>query len=564
MDRADGNLSLLRYGWTSTGSRERFFSWLTYWGPLLAALGLAAFVFHFLKHNLYVQTAGHASPPIITLAIAAVAISGIWLSPQQLTAAARIFYRVSSLLVGFYLVAGDVPLPSGADPAIVEWFGYASWLAFAAAVLSFWRPTLALLPFGILVMQKGLASQAWGLSITPTDWAPVVEATSFLLISATLTVGLSAVCTGIWRVQDEASAEPRLPLVDALVIVAIGIHFANYFWSGIEKATLDGGPLSWLLENRTDYLMKVATDSGFFSLTYGFPFSDPLRTLVTGSLLPLNAVTFVVQLACIAVFWRRSWIVALTLIYDLQHVMIFLLTGIFFWKWIIFNVALVAAASRLPSEKIPLLVGLLGAATCLLANHLFFVAKLGWYDTRAYNQLHMLAVVDDGREVPVPTNFFGPLSVSMAQMDYAYEWPDALNVGTWGSTTHDAQRRSALGCEVATGHSRGQKAGVRPLGDLLKEWHKVVLTKVNAAGHLNYDLYPHHIWSDPRRFKEFSALDLHKVVGYRVVLEKKCLDGVADGTPILLAKGERLVSIAPSPTFASDGDNATITTGSIK
>lgn len=352
-----------------------------------------------------------------------------------------------------------------------------------------------------------------------------------------------------------------MPVVDALVIVAIGIHFANYFWSGIEKATLDGGTLSWLLENRTDYLMMVAADSGFFSLAYGLPFSDLLRTIVTGGVLPLNAVTFFVQLACIAVFWRRSWIIALTLVYDLQHTSIFLLTGIFFWKWIIFNLAVVVAASRLHREKIPFLVGFLGFGTCLLANQLFFVANLGWYDTRAYNQLHMLAVVEDGREVPVPSNFFGPLSVSMAQMDYAYEWPDALNVGTWGSTTHDAQRRRASDCNVSARHKRAANAGVRPVGDLLKEWHKVVLAKVDATGHLNYDLYPHHIWSDRRRFREFSGLDLNKVVGYRIVLEKKCLDEFAGRSPILLAKGERLVSIA---LRANDGDGTAITTGSIK
>lgn len=156
MDRIYVYPSLLRNGWISVASRERFFSWLRYWGPLLVALGLAAIAFNFLKHCLYEHIASHASPAIITLGISTAAISGIWLSPHQLTPAARIFYRVSSLLVGFYLIAGDVPMPTGADAAIVEWFNYASLLALAAAVLSFWRPTLALIPFGLLVMQKGL------------------------------------------------------------------------------------------------------------------------------------------------------------------------------------------------------------------------------------------------------------------------------------------------------------------------------------------------------------------------------------------------------------------------
>lgn len=534
-------------------ARDRWLPLLAYWGPLLFGLLLAVLAFRTLKHDLYAGIADQVSPNFLTLGIVAVALAGIWLSPRQFTPASLIFYRTSSLLIGLYLALGSVPMPDDASPQMASWFAYAPWLAVSASVLSIWRPTLAFVPFGVLVMQKSFTAHIWGISVTPTDWAPIVESTSFLLISLAMVVGLRGAMTKLVAIPDLSSDDSRLRLPDALVIVAIGIHFANYFWSGMEKATLDGGPFSWLLENRTDVLLDVANEAGFFTLSYGLPFSGLVHALAMKLVLPINLITISAQLACVLVFWRRSWIAGLTLLYDLQHITIFLLTGIFFWKWIIFNLALVAAISRIDREKIPLGVGILGLTACLGAGQLFFVANLGWYDTRSFNYFHVLALTDDGREIAVPTNFFGPMSVTMAQMDSAYDWPDAFRTGTWGTTSHYDKRQAGMTCTLPP--DRAAAPTKSPVAAMIPRWHAVMLRKAGDDGHFAYDIYPHHIWSDPRRFQEFAALDLRRITAYRLVRETKCLDGGNEfGGPRLVTRVETLVPAgqitAASPAVA--------------
>lgn len=531
--------------WASTlfGDHTRLKPALTYWLALLLGLLLAVLAFKFLKHELYVGINERTSPPMLTLWTCLVAVAGIWLSPRMLTPSALIFYRTSSLLVGAYLVTGSVPLPDGTPEEIVNWFSYAPWVALIAAVGSIWRPSLSFVPFALLLIHKGLTAQAWGTAITPTDWAPVVESTSFLLLSSVLVIALRELGTRLTASDPAEVGRGRMQLVDALVIVSIGIHFANYFWSGMEKVMLDGGPFTWLLENRTDVLVDVAHEAGFFTIAYGFPFSGIVHTLATQLLLPINGITLCAQLACVTVFWRRSWIVALTLLYDLQHITIFLLTGIFFWKWIIFNLALVAAVSRIDREKIPLPVGALGLAMCLGAGQLFFVANLGWYDSRAFNHFHVVAVVDDGREVAVPSNFFGPLSVMMAQMDPASSWDGSFPTGTWGTTASHDKMKQAMACNLAA--DRSAKHDDAAIKAIISRWHGLMLRQVGVRGNVLYDVYPHHIWSDPRRFDQFASLDLRHVTGYRLVRESKCLDGSGEfGGPQLVSRVETLVPTA--------------------
>jgi hypothetical protein len=515
-----------------------------YWAVVCVGLVGAAGTFFELKHALIEALARQTSPYILTIFILLVALTGSWLRAADLTAPARILYRTSSALISVYLFASYVPMLSTTPADISAWFKYAPHIGIAAAALSFWLPTFALVPFGFLVMQKALTSQIWHIPISPTDWLPIVESTSFLLISASFLTALIRLVTAITGFNTTMIQGGRMRLPDVLVIVTVGIHFANYEWSAFEKVLLDGGPLSWVLHNRTDVLIDVAVESGFITVGYGFPFSSFVRDLATQSVLPLNAMTLIIQIACVFVFWRRALIVVLTLLFDVTHITIFALTGIFFWKWIIFNFAIVAAVSRIDRSKIPFAVGALGLLACLTAGKIFFVAKLGWYDTRSFNHFYVLAVTDDGREINVPTNFFGPASVAMAQMDYAHAWPDALPTGTWGATTNFNVMKAGMACTLLTDQPASHDISIADVAHFIDNWHSAMLAEANPQGRILYDIYPHHIWSDPRRYKEFAALDLRQVIGYKVRRDSGCIDtNNRFGRPKPISRAETFVAI---------------------
>ena len=50
-----------------------------------------------------------------------------------------------------------------------------------------------------------------------------------------------------------------------------------------------------------------------------------------------------------------------------------------------------------------------------------------------------------------------------------------------------------------------------------------MLTKVNDRGLINYDLFPHHMWSNPFLFEEFYALDKREITSYNINIDTICL-----------------------------------------
>ena len=52
--------------------------------------------------------------------------------------------------------------------------------------------------------------------------------------------------------------------------------------------------------------------------------------------------------------------------------------------------------------------------------------------------------------------------------------------------------------------------------------HTYILEAINKEGVINYDLYPHHIWSVPSHFQEFNALDKRKIQAYVFHIQSGC------------------------------------------
>jgi hypothetical protein len=75
-------------------------------------------------------------------------------------------------------------------------------------------------------------------------------------------------------------------------------------------------------------------------------------------------------------------------------------------------------------------------------------------------------------------------------------------------------------------------------------WHRAILAELDANGRLAYDWYPHHIWSDPRRYDDFRDADKRKVVAYRWVRDAVCIDlNVHPARSRVVAHFEKLIRI---------------------
>ena len=477
---------------------------------ILAAIA-ALFVVKIVYHRL---SAGADLAPLALLAahivLAAAFLSLRW---DEFGGPSALLLKGMAVVLGAYGLWGDLSFPVGESAAadqLIATTNIARVAQAACAVIALWRPSFAMVPAAYVMVYKSAALDLFGVDITFTDYLPLVDLSLF--------ISYAFMARRLVKVEPETYG-------GYVFVAAVGAHFANYFWSARAKTAIGDSLIHWMLHNNTAWLTVAAKEVGIAPIGH-WPGLLSLSVMGMMAVMPLiNAMTLFGQFLAAAAIARRWSIIAITLFYDLTHVIIFLVSGIFFWKWILLNLLIVASARKLP--KLPG-AALVGIAMVLLARPVFFVAKLGWYDTPALVDSYVVAVTRDGRSYRVPSNYFGTFSVTMAQQRLARP-PGHYPTVSFGAARTRAEWKAAENdCQIAMAD--------RPLGapdlvaDFLRRHHRYVLSKVDAQGHYNYDFYPHHIWSNPFMFQEFAQLDKRTIDHYVYVVQSKCLryDGAAD------------------------------------
>lgn len=519
----------------------------------LAALALAMLGFFFIKYHLvaagdYASATTDPNPqtfPLRAGLLCLLTLLGLKVRSADLDVPVRRFLRVLGVVIGFYAFTSAPTLLAGDRPhaELVTGLVWLGWAAPALVVLAWWRP-VALLPLvALMFWQKSwMALFNAGNSVSSTDYLPLFD-TVLLLLSALLVLAYLP-RLALWRRLEAERVEARAISPQMLVFFAlIGIHLSNYFHSGVAKIVLDGGPLRWLLENRTDYLAHTAWELGILPLAAWPALAGAVLALLQPPMVQvINALTLFPQLfSPLAVLSRRTMI-GFLLFFDLQHLGIAVLTGVFFWKWIALNTAFVVALARWPEKRLPPVVGLLVAALSMVVlvvpgivlpggyrisnwgQPLFFTARLGWYDTPAVNHAYATAILDDGRELRVPTNYFLAFSLSAAQQDYANVLPHMWPTGTFGTTVSYEQMKLGLACRQQLTDVVHPVLDPSHLVRFTRERHAEALALAGADGQLAYDLYPHHIWSNPLLYRDFAGLDLRRIKAFRWSIEAVCVD----------------------------------------
>jgi hypothetical protein len=116
--------------------------------------------------------------------------------------------------------------------------------------------------------------------------------------------------------------------------------------------------------------------------------------------------------------------------------------------------------------------------------------------------------------------------------------------------------RNGMACALPADRPAAETPDLTSFARLTRDWHTAMLAAANGKGLVAYDLYPHHIWSDPRRYATFAALDLREVAGYRWQRDAKCIDARGHfGGPRLVGRAETFVPVKRDPRGASRGSD---------
>ncbi|MBR9909045.1 MAG: hypothetical protein GYB33_01680 [Gammaproteobacteria bacterium] len=444
-----------------------------------------------------------------------VAAALAWVVPYQATdKPLRIIIAGTGLMLGLYALANypSYPLEPGSHGYFFEKIRF---LIPLFAALALWRPAFCLLPILYTAWRKKIDVVNTGFPLSQTDYMPVIEV-SLLLVCGLLLIHFA--CRTITGLH-----EHRETLLQCLLMAAIGIHFGNYFHSGLAKLMLDGGPLSWVLYNHTYYLINVTMELGTMPLSRFPQLTQLLYDFFQQHYVAFNAITLVGQLVCVALVSSTRRIIAITLFYDAMHVAIFLVSGIFFWKWIALNALIVAAIACLKGRPVARAAYLTGTLFTLVGILFFFTARLAWYDTQTLRHVFVKAVDHNDHFYLVPTNYFLNASVTVSQGRLLNTYPGHFALtDAMGSTTSFKSMQLLNQCtpllypqEINTSYDQ--------LTKLVHQTHQFVVARETDDSRFDYDLFPHHIWSNPLEYQPFRQLDKRTIDYYTIHTQSKCL-----------------------------------------
>lgn len=487
---------------------------------LLVILSLA--IFYVLNH--YVQV-GESYRPAQLIALLTALIPGLAVTSKELPKPLlAIVYAINACCV-FYLVGLRQTYEIGAVTVLNS-----VWIPVVLGLIAFLKPVLAAIPALAIHWAKLDLNEQTGLGApNSADFIIIPDLALFLAIS------ISVYTIYLWLCPRLKTSEiGKEAYFNAVAIIAAAIHLSNYFHSGWEKMFLaEGTILTWMLENPTYYLAIHSTDAGALTILGLLPDPDALIPALTWLNVPLNAWVLLIQLIALVSLLSLRGSAWLTFLYDVMHVGIFLLTGIFFWKWIILNAAFIYAFRHMQPGHTPSFgIRILGCIIVVIAPLLsFHIVKLAWLDTGGVNDAYFELETKQGATLRAPSNFFLDKSINVAQQRIVRPTNGFLPTGTWGTTSRGSVLRAmednCAATKVEWIPSDEHKA---KLEQMVRQHQALMLSLADADGRVAYDLYPHHIWSAPWHFDAVAQLDVRQIRSYVFVVESRCVNVDEDGT----------------------------------
>lgn len=409
------------------------------------------------------------------------------------------------------------------------------------------NPVLLILSLSLaFVYKEGVSHRAQSieLSISSTDWF-LPWLTLFTLIAAFSILNLLEANSA----RNDNSAPQSRDRITALAWFSLALMVSSYFYSGVKKLFLGDSLLDWILNNPTQYLVGHAQSIGLVPL-YGEVTSalwqGTLDFLVLpGVIIVLNAITVLTQIGSPAAFLNpraRSFIIFLL---ELEHVAIFLLTGIFFYKWIAIMLLVGIILHREKLFKIPETIWHKGMMTLavgalsLSAAPFLQMPILGWWDSALLLRVERNVSVAESRvEVSLPPSLALQYSLTIAQSrDVPYlDWIPAelqKNKSLGAVPTKPASMTAEKACSnpsMLIPSSPLKKEQVTAVSRAIKEGLGVA-PYANDVSRAFW--FPHHTWTGVRSLRPFESVRVLQFGDIEESLVITCIDETLGSQEIL-------------------------------
>jgi len=155
---------------------------------------------------------------------------------------------------------------------------------------------------------------------------------------------------------------------------------------------------------------------------------------------PLNFLTVLIEISSIYFLSRGKTFRIYLIIASLFHLIIYLSSGIFFWKWIVINLFMVVISIMGEEESFkkvfdfkPIYFIILVLISPIYLRPL----SLAWFDTKLLEKYEIYLTDSNGIDFPVTGNFFKPYDKIFSQNRFSYLTKNKTLIGTYGSLGSD-------------------------------------------------------------------------------------------------------------------------------
>lgn len=291
-----------------------------------------------------------------------------------------------------------------------------------------------------------------------------------------------------------------------LILCVVG---ASYFNPLLTKIGMSPTGLEWLLGDNLAHLLVSAHLHGW--LAWMSP--EHFHTLV-GIIQKLNPLllwgTFAIEAGALFLLFGRRVCIGLLVAFCALHLGILLASGIFFWKWIIADVAiagfLLFANRDTVNEVFTPKHRLVSPVIIFLAIAVCQPPQLGWFDTPFSNIYRFELITRDGHAHALSGTSFAPYDLPMSQNRFYFLSDEPLLVSTFGATMNwrlcDALEKARDGEDIAhLKETSGWTAGDEQRAARFDRFLRRYLRNMNRSGPRRRVLgrlsAPYHINNSP-------------------------------------------------------------------
>ena len=500
-----------------------------YFGIVSVSL-LAFFVYKTLFFFSFFYFEGLESYILLMLTAGVFGFVGIKIKDTDLTCPIfRFFTKMMAIGFVFYLLVEPTTYVSAQEETdlLAKVLRYGDLPAILFALIAIRRPVFLMLPSVHVIAAREMVGNISGVSMSFHD--------IYYLCDAGFLFAFGIVLLNFLNRKKKYTSEQVKMAYQMMAYVAIGVHLANYFWSGIAKLRLDGGPFGWLLENDISQLFIVALYKGVAFLYAPSQFVQFVYDVLSVGNVFFNGFVLLIQLLSIVFVLRVSWLRASSLIFDFFHVTVYVIAGILFWPWIWMNLTILFAMAKARNEHIYPLSKLVACVTILLGGlNLFHTAFLAWYDVRDSRFVLLQAKTlgsDEWVNVPIAyigthaySFSYGALDRGVRENHFPPNIPGMSYVAEELRANGDCVVPPVDESKVETEDEAKER--LERAERFVSAIHKDFLDDMKLYGKYSYYFRLHHHQSNPMVYKEFHGIDPREIEYFKVITRSACLDMV--------------------------------------